>query len=354
MAFNNSPTDEWDDWGATENVVPQNSNTVDSEENWDNFDNNNQDGFNDLNTQGNDWGSSNKGFENPNNDWNNQNNGFDGSNNGWDNFDKEVNNQNTQNNGWEDWGNQQPQDNSQSGSFINQQDGWDDFGSNQDQSGNFVSQQNNWDNQNWNNQQSQNNNWDNQQPQNNNWNGMQNNQSNQIPIKTPVNFNFSSKKIAFILAGIFIVLAVLFMCIDKVHINKKPKAEQEQTTEVVEQSNENKNNDRDQDESQSQNKQQVNTSSNSAVLVQIPEDTVLNYSGDVLEANGAVTSKTKFVQGHQVLYCVTINLTFGASSENINYYCNYASYNAVSVGDIVVVSYQQVDDNYISVNAISK
>jgi len=89
-------------------------------------------------------------------------------------------------------------------------------------------------------------------------------------------------------------------------------------------------------------------------LLEIPDTTSLNYSGDVYEANGAVAEKKKFLQGSQVVYCVVVNIAVGASTETVNYYCTYASFNAVSVGDVVVVSYQNVGGKLISVTSISK
>lgn len=163
----------------------------------------------------------------------------------------------------------------------------------------------------------------------------------------PTKFKLSPQKAAFVIAGILILLALVFMFIDSIHIDKVDKTPQQNTQ--VQESNTTPPVD---EQPAQQDKTPVNT--NSVVLVEVPASLSLNYSGDVLTANGTVASKAKFVQGTQVLYCITINLVFGSSSETINYYCNYASYNAVSNGDIVVVTYQQVEDSYISVNSISK
>lgn len=98
----------------------------------------------------------------------------------------------------------------------------------------------------------------------------------------------------------------------------------------------------------------TNPNNDSAVLIRIPAETSLNYSGDVYETNGTVSSKNKYVMGHQVIYCITIKIAFGSSSETVQYFCNYASYNAVKTGDLLFIKYQQVDENYISINEITK
>ena len=163
----------------------------------------------------------------------------------------------------------------------------------------------------------------------------------------PVKFNFGKKTVAFIGAGIILLLIFVLMFIDSIKISPKQTQtpQTQQPTQQVQQQ---------QTDTTSQQQNVQGTSQGSAVLVEVPDSMDVSYSGDVHEANGKVTAKKKYVQGHQILYCVTINITFGSSSENISYYCNYNSYNQVSVGDVVVITYQQVNDNYISVNAIQK
>lgn len=264
----NSPTDSWDDWGATDDVTPQSSNTGDFDNSWNDLD------------------------------------GVPPSEEGEDD--------------WSDWGDSSDTQ-SQSDNFIDKSDDWSNLGSQGQESFDNFDNQSSFDN------------------------------TGAIQENAPVKFNLSSKKVAFILAGLIIFVAILFMGIDKIHIGKKDTTSNQQS--IVQEQGSNEQNVQSNEQAQQQN---VQNNDNSAVLVEIPSNTSLDYSGDILEANGTVKSKTKYVQGHQILYCITINLAFGSSSEDINYYCNYASFNAVSTGDIVVVSYQQVRDNYISINAISK
>lgn len=89
-------------------------------------------------------------------------------------------------------------------------------------------------------------------------------------------------------------------------------------------------------------------------MLEVPENTVLNYSQDAYEANAVVAGKVKYLIGHQIVYCIDLNITVGGSSEVVKYYCSYSAYNAVSKGDIVTVTYNQVDDSYISVSSVAK
>lgn len=155
----------------------------------------------------------------------------------------------------------------------------------------------------------------------------------------PVKFNFSPKKVSLVLAGILLFLALVLMFIDRIKISPKSNQVQQTQSSQVQQPVQ---------------QQQIGTSQGSAVLVEVPDSMNISYSGDVHEANGKVISKKKYVQGHQILYCVLINISFGSSSENVSYYCNYNSFNQVNVGDVVVISYQQVNDSYISISAIQK
>lgn len=99
----------------------------------------------------------------------------------------------------------------------------------------------------------------------------------------------------------------------------------------------------------------INTTSvQQEVLIKIPESTEMNYSDDLLSATGIVTGKQKYLMGNQVVYCVTIGLTLGDSQQIVNYFCNYVSYNAVGLNDIVQVDYQQVSDKCFSVTQVLK
>lgn len=171
----------------------------------------------------------------------------------------------------------------------------------------------------------------------------------QVAEYQPRQFKLSMKKVAFIVLAVGIVAALLLAGLDKIHIKPKPSQEQNPPVSTQEPAKQPQ-----QDTTQPTQGGNVNANVDSVTLVEIPESTKLDYNGDVLTANGKVINKLKYVQGHQVLYCVNIGVAFGSSSETVSYYCTMKSYNNVSVGDVVVLEYQQVNDSYISVLTISK
>ena len=80
----------------------------------------------------------------------------------------------------------------------------------------------------------------------------------------------------------------------------------------------------------------------------------MDYTGDVYEASGKVTAKTKYLDGHQVVYLLEISLVFGSTTETVDFWCSYSTWTAVRVGDVVQTTYQQVSDGYISLNSVTK
>lgn len=183
----------------------------------------------------------------------------------------------------------------------------------------------------------------------------------------PRRFNLSMKKVAFIVLVAGVLAALLFLGLDKIHIGRKTPSQSNspptQQTQQGQQSNQSQNqnqggNQQSQQEpsggSQTDQPSQNTPVVDGVTLIEIPDTMTLDYNGDILEANGKVINKLKYVQGHQVLYCINIGVAVGSSSETVSYYCNYSSFNAVKEGDIVVLKYQQVNDSYISVISISK
>lgn len=143
------------------------------------------------------------------------------------------------------------------------------------------------------------------------------------------------KRVGIILACFFVFLAFIFTSLS--NINEKNKSSQ---------SVGNHNTD--------QREQSTQKTDNNILLIEIPSSTKLDYTGDIYETNGTVQSKLKYLQDHQVLYCILIKVVVGSSSEEIRYYCNHASFNRVSVGDLLIVKYQQPQDGYISVVEVAK
>ena len=171
-----------------------------------------------------------------------------------------------------------------------------------------------------------------------------------VPVteKTPKSFNFNPKIIGVVCFILCVILALFLFVIDGIKV--KPKNVQSNTSQAsssVQYS-------QDQYGDQVNTTNQVSSSSRDVTMIYVPDSTPLNYSGDVYEANGSVSGKLKYVQGKQVIYCIQISLAFGSNSEIISFYCNYATFNAVGVGDLVLVKYQQPSDGYISINEVTK
>ena len=158
------------------------------------------------------------------------------------------------------------------------------------------------------------------------------------PAKIPM------KLVGAAIAGVVLVIALVLFLIDGIKIKPKTQTQQpvQQTTQT------------EQTQQSSAQASTQSTGSDMVTMLKIPESTAMNYSGDVLEANGKITARNKLVQDHQVIYCLEITVAVGASSEVLNFYCNYATFNAVGLGDVVIVKYQQVSDTYISVNEVTK
>ena len=164
------------------------------------------------------------------------------------------------------------------------------------------------------------------------------------PLKEhdPKKLSVSYGALGLIIILVCIILAIIIFATDNDGKSGNPKPNvQQQTQQTIK-------------PTESASSSTPGTSEGSVTLVEIPTDIYLNYTGDVLDASGTVINKTKYVLGHQVLYCITIRVAVGASAEDISYYCNYASYASVGVGDLVFIKYQQVSDGFISINSITK
>lgn len=284
-----NPTDDWDDWGDDTSSQPTTAN--------------NDEGLGDLGDQ-----SEQQPAKSSDDDWG-----------AWSGTQSDTSQQTeSSNDGWGDWGSSSQQN----GGFINPNQSDDNFiDPSQDNSQSWANQ-----------------------PQD-----YQTQQVTEPPIKT----NFSTKTIAFIVAGGILVVALLLMGIDKVHINKKDTTNTNTNTTVVQEEQRNTGGSSSQQE-QSNQVAESQTSMDSAVLVEIPNSTSMTYSNDTLKANGKVTDKKKYVQGKQIVYCVEITIAVGSSSETVNYYCTSATFNQIGKGDILIVNYVQVDDSYISITNVEK
>ena len=168
------------------------------------------------------------------------------------------------------------------------------------------------------------------------WDG----QSVSLPGQAPV---IPKKLIGVVLGVLVLVIALVVLFIDSIKV--KPKEKQS----VINQTQQSQQTHADQGSSHS-----VQLSSDELYLISIPDSTVLNYDGEVQQVSGVVSAKEKFLQDHQVVYCITVDVVFGTITEHMKSWCNYNTFSAVSVGETVQLKYQQVEDGYISVIEISK
>lgn len=171
-------------------------------------------------------------------------------------------------------------------------------------------------------------------------------QDSHVSEKPPKQFNFGIKTIGIIIAGLFLLVALILLILSNVKVKPKQKNNSTvsntiQTTSQIETEN--------------------NTiapskanSDNVLSIIEIPASTKLNYNGEIFESNAQVIKKIKYLDGHQVIYCIVLKIVAGSTSDEVKYYCNYSSFGAVNVGDLVFVKYQQPQDGYVSINEISK
>lgn len=188
-------------------------------------------------------------------------------------------------------------------------------------------------------------------------------------------FNFGYKTVGVVVAVGLILIAFVILFLSKLNLVKKPvdtpqpvqvqqeqqqlqqQQEVQQETQVQEQQQETQ-------VQQSQQENQVQESQNdyeeysdgsvSNGLVSIPDSTSLDYSSNTTQAQGVVSSLSRYLQDGQVIYCVNLDISIGTSTTQVHYYCGYNVYKQISVGDILNVEYQQVSDNCFSVCTISK
>ena len=164
-----------------------------------------------------------------------------------------------------------------------------------------------------------------------------------VDASSPRSFNFKYKTVGVFIAVVLVVIVVLITAIDnrpRVSYNNQVQ-QQNQALDI----------------SNSAEVGASNTATEATQglgLVDITNNTDLDYSGNAVTAQGVVSDLHKFLQNGQVIYRVDISLSVGVSSTVVYYYCNYNVYNQLSVGDVLNVNYQQVSDSCFSVNFISQ
>lgn len=191
-------------------------------------------------------------------------------------------------------------------------------------------------------------------------------------------FNFGYKTVGVVVAVGLILIAFVILFLSKLDLVKKPvdtpqpvqvqqeqqqlqqqqevqqeTQVQQQETQIEEQQQETQVQQSQIDDIQNDN-QGYSESQVSNGLVNIPDSTSLDYSSNTTQAQGVVSSLSRYLQDGQVIYCVNLDISIGTSTTPVHYYCGYNVYKQISVGDILNVEYQQVSDNCFSVCTISK
>ncbi len=172
------------------------------------------------------------------------------------------------------------------------------------------------------------------------YNAAQGNQEQAVNQAAPREVNLSSKKAGVLLCVVLVILAFIIFAVSQIDFSKKstPPPVNTKPVESVQPSN---------TPTQAPSIDLKNT------LTPIPNNLELDYTGEVYEAKGVVTSKSRYLNGTQVLHSVDITLTFGSNTEIVSYYTTIATYNSVNIGDSLNVSYQTPQDGYITLTNVT-
>ena len=90
------------------------------------------------------------------------------------------------------------------------------------------------------------------------------------------------------------------------------------------------------------------------ILDKIIAENKLDYTGDLLDTVGIVNDKYCYLEGSQVLYCVEINAIIGDVAQPVSYYCTYLTYESVSIGDKLTLSYKNTTQNTFALISVAK
>lgn len=148
----------------------------------------------------------------------------------------------------------------------------------------------------------------------------------------PINMGY--KTVGIVVAVILVAIALIIYSISNMSANK---ATQQTQQPVVEQ--------------QQEEEPQEQQSTGGTDFKEVPEETNIDYSKDIISAQGTVSSMRRYLQDSQVIYCIDLNISMG---QIVHYYCGYDVFKQVKVGDVLKVQYQQVSDTCYSVCNISK
>lgn len=174
---------------------------------------------------------------------------------------------------------------------------------------------------------------------------------------------FGYKTVGIIVSAVLVILALIILFFSKLRVVDKsdsnPQLQSQIGTQVQGTQSQGTQVQGTQSQSQRQEttnsySQQASANNNYTSLINIPTSTKMDYSGNIIQSQGVVSSLSKYLQDGQVIYCVNLDIVMGTSKTVVHYYCGYNVFSQLSVGDVVNVDYQQVSDTCFSVCTISK
>jgi len=165
------------------------------------------------------------------------------------------------------------------------------------------------------------------------------------------------KKVGVIIFVFCIVLALGLVFLRRVHITRKDTPKSTPSVVSQQEGQEVQSKPIDSQTTQKQDSQQPDNKSGSAsadsvVLNKVVAEEKLNYSGTDQTTIGQVESKNCYLQGTQIVYCVSIKATMGTSEQTMKYYCTYSTYESLQVGQSLSVIYKQTTANTFAIMSV--
>lgn len=172
----------------------------------------------------------------------------------------------------------------------------------------------------------------------------------------PQQTSFGYKTVGIVVALGLVILALIVLGLSNIKLVKKTNENnQAQVQQEQQASNTGSNTTVPTSTESASNTESTNQQSSSTTsLINIPSNTYMDYSNKAIQAQGVVTSLSKYLQDGQVIYCINLDITMGTATNTVHYYCGYNVFKQVEVGDILNVEYQQVSETCYSVCTISK
>ena len=92
---------------------------------------------------------------------------------------------------------------------------------------------------------------------------------------------------------------------------------------------------------------------NDLTLKKVTNESALNTSVEIKEAQGRIVDKEIYLYGNQLVYSVSIQMYYNGNSVSLKYFCSYTGYSNVGVGDTVTVSFKQITESSYSIVSLN-